>query len=130
VNSRRLFAAAALLGASSNAAFALLADGLALGIPLRFLTGMFLAGVYPPGLKLAAAWSRRYRGFAIGLLVGALTIGSASPHLVQGLGDLPWEQVVLMSSALAILGGVIVLMLVRDGPFTAPQAPFNPRIAN
>ena len=128
MNSRRLFATAALLGALSNAAFASLADGLATGIPLRILTGIFLAGVYPPGMKIAATWSRRYRGFAIGLLVGALTVGSAFPHLVRGLGHLPWEQVVLTSSALAVLGGVIVLTLVKDGPFTAAQARFNPRI--
>lgn len=129
VNTRRLFAVSALLGASSNAAFAFIADGLALGIPLRFLTGVFLAGVYPPGLKIAATWSRRYRGLAIGLLVGALTVGSASPHLVRALSSLAWEQVVLVSSGMAIVGGLIVLALIKDGPFTAPQAPFNPSIA-
>lgn len=129
VNTRRLFAVSALLGASSNAAFAFMADGLAPGIALRFLTGVFLAGIYPPGLKLAATWSLRYRGLAIGLLVGALTVGSASPHLVRAMSNLAWEQVVLVSSVMAILGGMIVLTLIKDGPFTAPQAPFNPRIA-
>lgn len=129
VNTRRLFAVSAVLGASSNAAFAFMADGLTLGIPMRFLTGIFLAGIYPPGLKLAATWSVRYRGLAIGLLVGALTVGSASPHLVRALSNLAWEQVVLVSSAMAILGGAIVLTLIKDGPFTAPRAPFNPRIA-
>ncbi len=129
VNTRRLFALAAILGAASNAAFALAADGLAVGIPLRFLTGMFLAGVYPPGMKLAATWSRRHRGVAIGLLVGALTVGSASPHLVNSLTDLHWQSVVLVSSILATAGAVIVLGLVRDGPFATSQARFDPRFA-
>ena len=129
VNTRRLFALATILGAASNAAFALAADGLAVGIPLRFLTGMFLAGVYPPGMKLAATWSRRHRGVAIGLLVGALTVGSASPHLVNSLTDLHWQSVVLVSSILATAGAAIVLGLVRDGPFATSQARFDPRFA-
>jgi MFS family permease len=129
INSRRLFAVAALLGAGSNAAFAIFADGLAVGISLRFLTGVFLAGIYPPGLKIATTWSCRNRGFAIGLLVGALTVGSASPHLIRSLTDFPWHQVVLISSILAVLGGAIVLVLVPDGPFAAKQARFDPRAA-
>ena len=129
VNSRKLFAVAAVLGAASNAAFAMVADGLAVGIPLRIMTGVFLAGVYPPGMKLAATWSRRYRGFAIGLLVGALTIGSASPHLVRSLTELPWQQVVLVSSFLSLVGGGIVLFLVPDGPFGATAARFDPKVA-
>lgn len=127
VNTRRLFAIAAFLGAGSNAAFAFVAEGLALGIPLRFLTGVCLAGVYPPGMKLAATWSRRHRGLAIGLLVGALTVGSASPHLVRALTDLRWENVVLISSVLATLGGFVVLALVPDGPFSARDVRFDPR---
>ena len=129
VNSRRLIAASALLGAASNAVFAFAADGMALAIPLRFLTGVFLAGVYPPAMKLCASWSRRHRGLAIGLLVGALTVGSASPHLVRSLTDWPWENVVLVSSMLALAGGGIVLTLVRDGPFAAPPARFDPSVA-
>ena len=126
MNSRRLFAVSAFLGAGSNAVFAFAAQGLALGIALRFLTGVFLAGIYPPGMKLATTWSRRYRGVAIGLLVGALTVGSASPHLVRSLTDLPWREVVVVSSVLAAIGGVIVLAIVNDGPFAAPQARFDP----
>ena len=98
VNSRRLFAASALLGAGSNAAFAFLAGGLAVGIPLRFLTGVFLAGIYPPGMKLAATWSLRYRGLAIGLLVGALTLGSASPHLVRSITSFQWHYETISKS--------------------------------
>ncbi|MDP6299771.1 MAG: MFS transporter [SAR202 cluster bacterium] len=128
LSSRRLLASSALLGAVSNAAFAIFAVGLWAGIPLRFMTGVFLAGVYPPGMKLAATWSMRYRGVAVGLLVGALTIGSASPHLVRSLTDFPWRQVVLLSSALSVAGGAIVLAFVRDGPFSSAPAPFDPRM--
>ena len=130
VNSRRLIAASSVLGAASNAAFALLASGLSVGIPLRLLTGVFLAGLYPPGMKLAATWSRRYRGLAIGMLVGALTVGSATPHLVRAAGDMPWERVVLASSLLAVLGAGIVLGLVRDGPFGEGSPRFDPRVAS
>ena len=128
VKSQRLFAASALLGAASNAAFGFVADGLMVAIALRFVTGVFLAGIYPPGMKLAATWSIRHRGFAIGLLVGALTVGSASPHLVRSFGNLPWNQVVLVSSVLAIIGGAIVLVLVPDGPFAHGRARFDPRM--
>ena len=127
VSSRKLFAIAAVLGALSNAGFAVLADGLATGIAFRLLTGLFLAGVYPPGMKLAITWTVRNRGLAVGLIVGALTIGSASPHLVRSLVEFEWPQVVLVSSALATLGGAIVFFFVDEGPFTTRGARFDPR---
>ncbi len=127
IPSRKLFAIAAILGAISNAAFALLADGLIVGIAFRLLTGLFLAGVYPPGMKLATTWTVRNRGLAVGLVVGALTIGSASPHLVRSLVDFEWPQVVLVSSALAALGGAIVFFFVEEGPFATRGAKFDPR---
>ena len=129
MNPRRLFAVSAALGAIANAAFAFAATGLAVAILLRFLTGLFLAGVYPPGMKVAASWTHRRRGLAVGLLVGALTIGSASPHLVRSLTDIPWEQVVLISSVLALAAAAVVLFLVADGPFAGQAAPFDPRVA-
>ena len=73
--------------------------GPALALPLRALTGFFLAGVYPPALKLMATWFRRGRGVALGILVGALTLGSATPHLVNGLGGLDWHAVIAVTSA-------------------------------
>ena len=127
VSSRRLFAASALLGALSNAGFALLADDLAAGIVFRLLTGVFLAGVYPPGMKLATTWTVRHRGLAVGIVVGALTVGSASPHLVRSAVDLDWPWVVLASSVLAAIGGLIVLAWVREGPFASRSAAFDPR---
>ena len=127
ISSRWLFAVSAALGALANALFAFAADGLAIGILLRLLTGVFLAGVYPPGMKLAATWTRRHRGVAIGLIVGALTVGSASPHLVRSLFDGPWEYVVAVSSGLAALGGAVVWLAVREGPFAVAGAKFEPR---
>ena len=127
VDTRRLFAVSAFLGAASNAAFAFMADGLAEGIIFRFLTGLFLAGVYPTGMQLAATWAVRNRGLAIGLLVGALTVGSASPHLVRSLTDFDWPQLILVSSGLAAVGGLVVLLLVKEGPFTARGTKFEPR---
>jgi MFS family permease len=124
---RKLFAVAAALGALSNAGFALLADGLIVGIAFRLLTGICLAGVYPPGMKLATTWTVRNRGLAVGLVVGALTIGSASPHLVRSLVEFEWPQVVLVSSGLAAIGGAIVLFFVEEGPFATRGAKFDPR---
>jgi MFS family permease len=109
----------ALLGATSGAGGA---------IPLRFATGFFLAGVYPPALKLMATWFRRGRGTALGILVGALTLGSATPHLVNALGGLEWETVVYATSALTLVGGVLALA-VRDGPNPFPRGTFDPHQA-
>ena len=129
VDASRLFALSAVGAALTTAGFALLADGPLDGAVLRFLTGAFLAGVYPPGLKLAATWTRRHRGLALSLIVGALTVGSASPHLVRALLDTSWRPMVLVTAGLALAAGVLVLGGVRQGPFAAAPARFNPRFA-
>ncbi len=125
LSTRRLFAVSAFLGAAVNAAFALFARGSALGVPLRFATGFFLAGVYPPGMKIMATWFRRGRGLALGILVGALTLGKASPYLINAVGSADWRRNVLFVSFLAVLGGLLVLLFVADGPFTPPIARFD-----
>jgi MFS family permease len=125
LSTRRLFTVAALLGASANAAFALFAHGAMTGITLRFLTGMFLAGVYPPGMKIMATWFRAGRGLALGVLVGALTLGKATPYLINGLGSQNWRLNLLFVSALAVVGGLLVLLFVRDGPYALPPARFD-----
>ncbi|MGE5415014.1 MAG: MFS transporter [Syntrophomonadaceae bacterium] len=122
---RRLFAVSAFLGAASNAALAVFARGPGLAVPLRFLTGFFLAGVYPPGMKIMASWFRRGRGMALGVLVGALTVGKAFPYLVNALGGSDWRADLLVVSGLAAVGGAIVLFFVGDGPFAAPAARFD-----
>jgi MFS family permease len=109
----------------TNAAFGLYANGSNTGIVLRFLTGMFLAGVYPPGMKIMATWFQRGRGMALGVLVGALTLGKASPYLVNGLGSANWRQNILFISLLAIVGGLIVLLFVGDGPHALAPARFK-----
>jgi len=125
IKTRRLFAISIFAGALTNAAFGLYAGGPSSGIGLRFLTGVFLAGVYPPGMKIMATWFRAQRGMALGVLVGALTLGKASPYLVNAFGSSSWRNNVLLVSVLASLGGVIAVLFISDGPFALPAARFD-----
>ncbi len=125
LSSRRLFAVCAAAGAVENAALALFASGYGAGVTLRFLTGLFLAGVYPPGMKLMATWFRRGRGTALGVLVGALTLGKASPYLVNAVGSADWRWNVLFVSGLALAGGLVVLLFVGEGPHASAAARFD-----
>jgi len=121
-----LFAAASLLGAAATAALALFVESATPAIALRFLTGVALAGVYPTGMKLVSGWFREGRGLAIGALVGALTVGSALPHLLQTIGGVGQPRVVLLgASGLAVVGGVLILV-AQPGPYQSPAAPFDP----
>jgi MFS family permease len=126
VSPTRLIGGAALAGAAANEAVALFAHGLALAIPLRFLTGVALAGVYPPGIKLMATWFRAGRGFAVGALVGALALGSGTPHLVNALPSLDWQAVLSVASALAVVGAGLAVAALHEGPYAAAAAPFHP----
>jgi MFS family permease len=104
---------------------------LELTIFFRFLTGVTLAGVYPPGMKLMATWCKEDRGFGIGLLVGALVLGSALPHLSNVMiffhhSDVPsWRSVVSISSFLALIAAGISFFMIRCGPFNIQKSPFN-----
>lgn len=129
VGARRLFAIAAAGGALANAALLVLIDSLPAVLICRFLTGFMLAGAYPPGMKLAASWFARDRGLAVGSLVGALTLGTALPHLFNGLGGLDWRPVIVATSLAAAAGVAIMIGLVRDGPHLQGRSPFNPRAA-
>ncbi|WP_101675295.1 MFS transporter [Alloalcanivorax mobilis] len=100
--------------------------GVGAAMLLRGLTGLFLAGVYPPAMKAMATWFKVKRGTALGIMVGALTLGSATPHLVNGLGGLDWRLVIIATSLLTLAGGLIAEYLGKDGPFDFPRAPFNP----
>ena len=122
-------AASALLGAAANAALALWVDDLGPALVLRFVTGLAMAGAYPPAMKIMATWFREGRGLAIGILVGALTVGSATPHLVRGLTTLPWRGTLLVASAMAVLGAILVQACVREGPHAFPAARFDLRVA-
>jgi MFS family permease len=121
----RVFALSAFLGALTNAGFALLATDLSAALVYRFATGLCLAGVYPLGMKLVVSWSPPSAPATLGWLVGALTFGTATPHLVRGLGqDWPWQHVVLTSSLLAVVAGMVLLFL-GEGPFLPRGAPFR-----
>jgi MFS family permease len=126
---RRVMIAGAVVGAVANAGLALAVDGLVPALALRFVTGVAMAGAYPPAMKIMATWFREGRGLAIGILVGALTVGSATPHLVRGATELPWRHTLLVASALALLGAALVLLFVREGPHAFPAARFDVRMA-
>jgi MFS family permease len=107
---------------------ALLAShGLASAVPLRFATGAALAFVYPPATKVIATWFRRERGMAIGVMVGGLTLGSAIPNLLNGLGGAHWAYVIVATSVLTLAGGLLAAFAAHDGPYLFPSAAFNPR---
>lgn len=116
------------VGAAVVNALLVMAGGVGVALPLRFLTGFFLAGVYPPALKLMSTWFQRNRGIALGVLVAAISLGSAGPHLVNALGGLDWRTTVLTTSLLTVAGGVLGYF-VDQGPYPFPRAPFDPRQA-
>lgn len=135
VAAHRLLVAGALLGAVANGAV-VLADSPNPVLILRFVTGFALAWIYPPGMKIVASWTSHDRGLGIGLLVGALTVGSASPHLINALpffggaaGLPPWRPVVLTASVSAMLAAVIAARWVRSGPRLPAASRFNWRFA-
>lgn len=128
----RLIAAGALLAAAANAGFALLATDLGTALPFRFLTGAGIAAVYPVGMKVLASWFRARRGLAVGTLIGAITVGSALPHLLRAAGDwlaLDWHVVVLTASVGALIGAGIGATTIRDGPYVVPANRFSPAVA-
>jgi MFS family permease len=121
-----LLAATSFLAALVTALIPFLALGLTVTLVLRFLTGLLLAGVYPVGMKIIATWTIEDRGFGIGLLVGALTLGSASPHMINALGGImSWQPVLYSSAGLAFVGGMITLLFVHEGPYRTPFRQFN-----
>jgi len=132
VPARWLITGGAIVATMANAGFALLATDLASALPFRFVTGMSIAAVYPIGMKVLAGWFRAGRGLAVGTLIGAITIGSALPHLLRAAGSAilaDWQVVVLMASVGAGIGAVIASLSVEEGPFTVPAARFSPAVA-
>lgn len=125
IRSRHLLTICAAAGAVTNLLLACCARGPAAAIALRFATGMFLAGVYPPAMKIVATWFREGRGFALGTLIGALTLGKASPYLVNAIGSDSWRVSVASTSLLALAGAAMVALFVKDGPYALPNQPFD-----
>jgi sugar phosphate permease len=116
------------LGASGAAianAVLVFVDGFGPALVLRFVTGAFLAAVYPPALKAMSAWYRAGRGLALGVMIGALTIGSALPHLLNGLGGVEWRVTLVAASALTLAGGALVEAFGVAGPHASPSAVFD-----
>lgn len=121
----RLMAFSAFLAALATAMIAF-ATSFPIALLLRLLTGIFLVGVYPVGMKIISTWTQRDRGLGIGLLVGALTIGSASPHLVNALGGVSdWKLVIYSAAGFAVLGGLIALLFIKEGPYRTATPKFN-----
>ena len=122
----RLMAVSAFLAALSTALIGLVATSFPVALILRLLTGVFLVGVYPVGMRIIATWTREDRGFGIGLMVGALTIGSASPHIVNALGGVNnWKFVIYSAAGFGILGSLIAALFIEDGPYRTPTPKFN-----
>jgi MFS family permease len=126
VDPRRLFAASAAVCAVANAGLLVVDPGSAAAPLLRLVTGIGMAGVYPVGMKLATTWARDDMGLMVGILVGALTLGSASPHLINAFGGVDWRPTVAISSASA-LAAALAIGLAGLGPNRKPAPRFEPR---
>ena len=124
VPARRLFAGSAVAGAVANA-LVLTADGLPGALLWRFVTGVCLAGVYPPAMKMIATWFRARRGLAVGTIVGALTVGKALPYLVHAIPGAGIGPVTLVASAGALLAAALVWFGYGEGPYPFPPRPFS-----
>ena len=123
---RHVLALFAVLAAVVNALMLVATPGVEF-VVLRGLTGAFLAGVYPVGMKIAVGWSQRSRGLLVGLLVGGLTLGSAAPHLLSFLGGADWRVTVAVASVLSVLGALLVLK-TENGPFHSSQSKFDAKV--
>lgn len=119
------------LGAAAANALLLLAPGFAAAVALRALTGAMLAAVYPSAMKEASSWFKAGRGTALGIMIGALTLGSAAPQLVKAAygTSAPWQAVIAATSILSALGGLIVLLLRVSGPYPFASGRFRVREA-
>jgi MFS family permease len=124
VASRRLFAVSAAAGALANGAL-LVVPGYPAALLCRFLTGAALAGVYPPAMKMIATWFRARRGLAVGTIVGALTVGKATPYLVHAIPGAGIRPVVLTATVAALLAAALVALGYREGPYPFPPRAFS-----
>ena len=122
----KLFFISSLLGALTNASVAWLATDAASLFALRFLTGFFIAGIYPVGMKIAADWYEKGLGKALGFLLGALVLGTAFPHLLKNRDfDFPWKSVIYYTSLFSVAGGLLMLLFVGDGPYRKKSGGFQ-----
>ena len=124
---RKVFAAGAIVAALSNLLLIVTPPGGIIQILLRGLTGFCLAGVYPVGMKIAVGWTMTHRGLVVGMLVGALTLGSAAPHGLALIGGSEWRITVGAASLLAFISAGLIVC-VRLGPYHATAARFDPSV--
>lgn len=125
---RVVFLYCAILGSVANILLLISPQGLSWLLIARFVTGFFLAGIYPVGMKIAAGWYEKGLGRALGYLVGALVLGTALPHLFKASGaEISWQLVLAGTSFLAFIGGLLMYLLVPDGPYLSVAGKFNPR---
>ena len=122
--SRWYFAGAAVIGGLANAGL-VASGGFATALALRFITGFALAGVYPPAMKMASTWFRARRGLAIGTVVGALTVGKATPYLVHALPNAGASTVILTASGFALVAALLIAVWYVDGPYPFPPRQFS-----
>ena len=126
VDPRRLFMISALVAATSNALVLAFPPGSFGVIGMRFVTGVCMAGLYPVGMKIAATWAKGDTGLLLGLLVGALTLCSAAPHLFNAAGGIDWRFTLIVASVFAAGSGGLI-RFVGLGPNVTKASPFNPR---
>ena len=121
-----VFVVSAICSAIFNLLLVLQFNTMASLVIWRFLTGFFLAGIYPVGMKIAADYFEKGLGRVLGLLVGALVLGTALPHLLKGLNtESSWRWVVYGTSILSVLGGIMVFLWIPDGPHRKPSMRFD-----
>lgn len=126
ISPSKVFLWCAVLGAFANT-LTVYSGTFALLVLSRFMTGFFLAGIYPVGMKIAADWHKEGLGKALGYLVGALVVGTAFPHLIKYLStDLPWKITLFATSCFATFGGVLLYFVVPDGPYQSKKGIFKP----
>jgi MFS family permease len=124
----KVFLACSFLGALFNAS-AVIVSGYAGLLSVRILTGFFLAGIYPVGMKIASDWHEKGLGKALGYLVGALVFGTAFPHFLKFAGnELPWNYVMLSTSFISFSGGLLLYFTVKDGPYGGKKGTFKPSV--
>jgi MFS family permease len=122
----KVFLTCALLGSIFNVGVIYEGNSLVSILSLRFITGFFLAGIYPVGMKIAADYYEKGLGKSLGFLVGALVIGTAFPHLAKEITEaFPWKSVLILTSSLAVIGGLLMLIMVPDGPYRKPGNQLN-----
>ena len=125
IDPRRLFALSAVVAAAANLAILAFEPASPMVILCRFATGLCMAGIYPVGMKIATTWAKGDMGFLVGTLVGALTLGSAAPHLFNVLAGVDWRATIAAASGCALLAAALILF-VRTGPRTGRTPPFRP----